>query len=138
MGDSDINFDCHFFGFTQLYMPDDNEPVVADIACSGPGRTAGILRLGGRKLDKNKVRGVEHIQGTGGGFSAIFGPGGEPIATMPSDKEGILYANVDVNDKLRAKQWLDVVGHYSRPDLLSLRVNTHPSKPVFFAGEPEK
>lgn len=78
-------------------------------------------------FDKNKVRGVEHIQGTGGGFSAILGPGGEPIATMPSDKEGILYANVDVNDKLRAKQWLDVVGHYSKPDLLSLRVNTHPS-----------
>ncbi|KAF3002783.1 hypothetical protein E8E15_001031, partial [Penicillium rubens] len=31
MGDNDINFDCHFFGFTQLYAPDDNEPVVADI-----------------------------------------------------------------------------------------------------------
>ncbi|CAI7627456.1 unnamed protein product [Penicillium pancosmium] len=23
MGDDDINFDCHFFGFTQLYAPDD-------------------------------------------------------------------------------------------------------------------
>ncbi|KAJ5593550.1 hypothetical protein N7537_010454 [Penicillium hordei] len=31
MGDNDINFDCHFFGFTQLYAPDDNERVVADI-----------------------------------------------------------------------------------------------------------
>ncbi|CAG8196671.1 unnamed protein product, partial [Penicillium olsonii] len=31
MGDDDINFDCHFFGFTQLYAPDENEPVVADI-----------------------------------------------------------------------------------------------------------
>ena len=30
MGDNDINFDCHFFGFTQLYMPDNNEPVVAE------------------------------------------------------------------------------------------------------------
>ena len=30
MGDNDINFDCHFFGFTQLYAPDDNEPVVAE------------------------------------------------------------------------------------------------------------
>lgn len=28
--DNDINFDCHFFEFTQLYMPDDNEPVVAE------------------------------------------------------------------------------------------------------------
>ncbi|KAJ5565742.1 hypothetical protein N7535_007380 [Penicillium sp. DV-2018c] len=31
MKDDDINFDCHFFGFTQLYATDDNEPVIADI-----------------------------------------------------------------------------------------------------------
>ncbi|KAJ6003890.1 hypothetical protein N7540_013172 [Penicillium herquei] len=31
MGDDDINFDCHFFGFTQLYSPDEKEPVVADV-----------------------------------------------------------------------------------------------------------
>jgi hypothetical protein len=30
MGDSDANFDCHFFGFTQLYAPDENGPVVAE------------------------------------------------------------------------------------------------------------
>ena len=30
MGDDDINFDCHFFGFTQLYAPDDSEAVVAE------------------------------------------------------------------------------------------------------------
>ncbi|KOS38495.1 hypothetical protein ACN38_g10682 [Penicillium nordicum] len=31
MGDDDINFDCHFFGFTQLYAPGEKEAVVADI-----------------------------------------------------------------------------------------------------------
>ncbi|CEO59599.1 hypothetical protein PMG11_04271 [Penicillium brasilianum] len=31
MGENDINFDCHFFGFTQLYAPDENESVGADI-----------------------------------------------------------------------------------------------------------
>jgi hypothetical protein len=30
MGDDDINFDCHFFGFTQLYATDDKKPVVAE------------------------------------------------------------------------------------------------------------
>jgi hypothetical protein len=30
MGDADINFDCHFFGFTQLYMPAEKEPVIAE------------------------------------------------------------------------------------------------------------
>ncbi|PCG88093.1 hypothetical protein PENOC_112530 [Penicillium occitanis (nom. inval.)] len=31
MGDEDINFDSHFFGFTQLYAPDEKKPVIADI-----------------------------------------------------------------------------------------------------------
>jgi hypothetical protein len=30
MGDLDINFDCHFFGFTQLYAPVEEEPVIAE------------------------------------------------------------------------------------------------------------
>jgi hypothetical protein len=30
MGDDDVNFDCHFFGFTQLYASDEKEPVVAE------------------------------------------------------------------------------------------------------------
>ncbi|KAL3470235.1 hypothetical protein BJX99DRAFT_239841 [Aspergillus californicus] len=31
MGDTDISFDSHFFGFTQLYAPLEEKPVVADI-----------------------------------------------------------------------------------------------------------
>ncbi|KAJ5963039.1 hypothetical protein N7501_007980 [Penicillium viridicatum] len=31
MGDDDVNFDCYFFRFTQLYALDENKPVVADI-----------------------------------------------------------------------------------------------------------
>ncbi|KAI7971152.1 hypothetical protein EIK77_002352 [Talaromyces pinophilus] len=30
MGDEDINFDSHFFGFTQLYAPDEKKPVIAE------------------------------------------------------------------------------------------------------------
>jgi hypothetical protein len=30
MGDDDINFDCHFFGFTQLYTPDEKQSTVAE------------------------------------------------------------------------------------------------------------
>jgi hypothetical protein len=30
MGDDDINFDCHFFGFTQLYPPAEKKPVDAE------------------------------------------------------------------------------------------------------------
>ncbi|KAF2633913.1 hypothetical protein BU25DRAFT_381757 [Macroventuria anomochaeta] len=31
MGDTDINFDQHFFGFTQLYTPTSDAPVAADV-----------------------------------------------------------------------------------------------------------
>jgi hypothetical protein len=30
MGDEDINFDCHFFGFTQMYTPKADAPVTAE------------------------------------------------------------------------------------------------------------
>lgn len=30
MGDTDINIDCHFHGFTHLYAPTDNEPVTGE------------------------------------------------------------------------------------------------------------
>jgi hypothetical protein len=35
MGDTDINFDQHFFGFTQLYTPQPDAPVTAEyVQCS--------------------------------------------------------------------------------------------------------
>ena len=36
MGDTDVNFDQHFFGFTQLYTPASDTPVVAEyvLCCS--------------------------------------------------------------------------------------------------------
>jgi hypothetical protein len=36
MGGTDINFDQHFFGFTQLYAPAPDMPVVAEYACRLP------------------------------------------------------------------------------------------------------
>ncbi|KAI0198227.1 nitrilase [Astrocystis sublimbata] len=78
-----------------------------------------------------KVNGWSFAKAPGGGFSMIFGPTGEPLVEAPDPgKEVILYADVDLEQKWRAKQNLDVVGHYSRPDLLSLRVNTKASTQV--------
>ncbi|KAL2684476.1 Carbon-nitrogen hydrolase [[Neocosmospora] mangrovei] len=60
----------------------------------------------------------------GGGYSAVFGPDGRKLSTnIPSDKEGIIYADLDIDDILHSKAFLDVVGHYSRPDLLWLGVD---------------
>ena len=40
------------------------------------------------------------------------------IAGPLRGEEGILYADCDLRESLRAKRWFDVVGHYAREDVL--------------------
>ncbi|VUC35673.1 unnamed protein product [Clonostachys rosea] len=73
----------------------------------------------------------------GGGFSMIYNPWGqELVERLDPSEEGILIAEVDLSLKRLAKQNLDVVGHYCRPDQLSLRVNQHPARAVHYAKDP--
>lgn len=63
----------------------------------------------------------------------IFGPDGTPLVDpMDPGEEGILTAEIQLNTTDYAKQMLDVVGHYSRPDLLSLKVNLKTAKAVHY------
>ena len=66
------------------------------------------------------------------GDSVIVAPGGKIAAGPLHEEAGILYAEIDLERVGMARRSLDVVGHYSRPDLFELRVNTHPQKPVEF------
>ncbi|KAG7001492.1 nitrilase [Physcia stellaris] len=59
------------------------------------------------------------------GYSQIFGPDGSPLAKPLGPKEeGILYADIDLADIAPAKHFLDISGHHTRPDLLSLKVKS--------------
>jgi nitrilase len=58
------------------------------------------------------------------GRSAIVNPMDEIIAGPLEGKEGILYADIDLSEIPRAKFDFDVTGHYSRPDVFQLSVNT--------------
>lgn len=59
----------------------------------------------------------------GGGCSAIFGPDGRQLSQpIPSTEEGIIYADLDLDQIYHSKAFVDVCGHYSRPDLLWLGV----------------
>ncbi|KAF8216855.1 carbon-nitrogen hydrolase [Mycena galopus ATCC 62051] len=72
----------------------------------------------------------------GGGFAAIYAPDGTQITqTAPPDQEIILYADIDLEATKMAKLVADPVGHYSRPDLLSLNVNTRPQPLVSYRPE---
>lgn len=86
---------------------------------------------------RTKLKDFGYAQTPGGGFSMIYGPdGSELVKPLGAGEEGILYADVDLKDKDLAKHNLDVVGHYSRPDLLSLRVTTEAGTQVHFREKP--
>jgi len=38
-------------------------------------------------------------------------------------EEGILYADIDLNQVTEAKRMFDAVGHYSRPDVFNFSIN---------------
>lgn len=67
----------------------------------------------------------------GGGSSAIFGPDGRIITEdLPETEEGILYATLDMDEILKSKSFIDVCGHYSRPDMLWLGVDKEVKKHI--------
>ena len=69
------------------------------------------------------------------GDSVIVAPGGKIVAGPLREALGILYAQIDLERVAVARRALDVVGHYARPDLFQLHVNTKPAQPVVFSKE---
>ena len=61
------------------------------------------------------------------GNSSIIGPNGQFLAGPLEAKEGILYADIDLQQIIKAKRMFDVVGHYSRPDIFSFNVKNKPN-----------
>lgn len=62
------------------------------------------------------------------GNSCIIGPNGKILAGPLEAKEGILYADINLNDIISAKRMFDVVGHYSRPDVFRFEVIEKPKQ----------
>ncbi len=70
------------------------------------------------------------------GGSMIVDPSGEVLAGPVFDKETILYAEVDLDSKTRSHLDFDPVGHYSRPDVFSMTVNSRSMDAVTFTDVP--
>jgi nitrilase len=64
------------------------------------------------------------------GGSAIISPLGEVLVGPLFDKEGMLFADLDLVEVARSKFDFDVVGHYARPDVFQLMVNEKATLPV--------
>jgi nitrilase len=68
------------------------------------------------------------------GGAVIVQPFGGPVAGPLYREKGILYGEIDPAAAARARRSLDVAGHYARPDIFRLEVNTAPMPPVRFAA----
>jgi predicted amidohydrolase len=64
-------------------------------------------------------------------YSAIYGPNGEVLASIEGE-EGIIYADIDIEQEIIRKQWHDITGHYNRFDVLSLNLNMDEDRPINF------
>lgn len=64
------------------------------------------------------------------GGSMIVSPLGQVLAGPNYTSEELLTAEIDVNEVIRGKFDLDVVGHYSRPDVFTLYVNETPNRGI--------
>ena len=56
------------------------------------------------------------------GNSCIIAPNGKLLAGPLQAAEGILYAEIDLQQITKAKRMFDVVGHYARPDVFEFRL----------------
>jgi len=68
------------------------------------------------------------------GGSVIISPLGEVLAGPLFGGEGILSAELDLADVVRARYDFDVVQDYGRPDVFQLLVNEQPMSPVGFSA----
>lgn len=66
------------------------------------------------------------------GGSCIIHPFGDILAGPVYDREAVLVADLSLDDIPRAKFDFDVTGHYARPDIFDLRVDTRSRPAVQF------
>lgn len=95
--------------------------------------SAGYLDKRGRDaLAKNDPEIGRILDHSPRGVSMIIGPAGEPISKILCEEEGILYADVNLEDAVELKQLHDVVGYYNRFDIFRLTVDRSANRPVTF------
>ncbi len=66
----------------------------------------------------------------GGCCTAIISPEGQHLAEPLREGEGMVIADLDFSLITKRKRMMDSVGHYARPELLSLKINNKPAVPI--------
>ena len=72
----------------------------------------------------------------GGCFTAIVSPEGTLLAPPLTDGEGMVIADLDLALVAKRKRMMDSVGHYSRPELLSVLIDRTPQPHLRHKSQP--
>jgi aliphatic nitrilase len=72
----------------------------------------------------------------GGCMTAIVSPEGRHLAPPLTEGEGMVVADLDFGLIVKRKRMMDSVGHYARPELLSLTLDPRPARPLTFEPAP--
>jgi len=67
---------------------------------------------------------------SGGCMTAIISPEGSHVVPPLTQGEGLLIADLDMSLIVKRKRMMDSVGHYARPELLSLVLDNRPAPPM--------
>ncbi|HEY2047703.1 MAG TPA: Nit6803 family nitrilase [Caulobacteraceae bacterium] len=86
-------------------------------------------------LTDEQIAGISPDEGhrrvlRGGCFTAIVSPEGQFLGQPLTTGEGMVVADLDMALILKRKRMMDSVGHYARPELLSLKLDDRPTSAV--------
>ena len=100
------------------------------IACEGRCFVLGCNQYVTREMYPEDLPGIEELENQPEtmcrGGSVVVSPRGKVITGPLFDREGVLYAELDMAEVVRGKMDFDVIGHYARPDVFQLTIDNQP------------